>query len=480
MSSTRTSAVAERGNHRTVPTMASLRRPLLVLTATATLWAGCSGAKSYVKKGEKLDEAGLYAEAADMYLQALQRDQKNVEAKIGLKKAGQSLLNDKLGAFFREVNGTGDRAKAVDTYLDAKAYTDRANRLGVVLEIPEHHQDEYERVKGEHLVELYTKGQGQLERQEFQAAEATFARIAKLEPGYKDASSLQNIAYLEPLYRAAKSDLEGGRYRRAYEELQRVIAKDPAYKDATALRTEALAKGQFSIAVLPFASSGRRAARAARLQAQTVSGITGSGDPFLKVVDRENMDRILEEQRLGLSGVVDQATAVQVGNLIGAKAVLMGDLITYREEAGKPRFSTKKGYEAYTVRQKVPETGETVLVTKYKPVDYTEHYQENKVVASFSYRLVSLETGEVLVSSVVDVNEEDHAYYASYAGNREALLPSLNGALDQTDRARRDLRTLLNAPREVKPMATLVNDAMRKAGDRIAREVVGHLSQKLP
>ncbi|MBV6405210.1 MAG: hypothetical protein IT228_09335 [Flavobacteriales bacterium] len=455
-------------------------RPLLALAAAALLWAGCSGARSLVKKGIKLDEAGLYAEAADMYLQALQRDQRNVEAKIGLKKAGQSLLNDKLGAFFREVNGSGDLAKAVDTYLDAKAYADRANRLGVVLEIPDHQQREFERVKGEHLVALYTQGQGQLERQEFQAAEATFARIAKLEPGYKDASSLQSIAYMEPLYRAARTDLEAGRYRRAHEALSRVLEKDPAYKDAAALRAEALTKGQYSIAVLPFASSGKRTDLAARLQARTVSGITGSGDPFLKVVDRENLDRILEEQRLGLSGVVDQATAVQVGNLIGAKAVLMGDLISYREEAGKPRSSTKKGFEAYSVRQKVPETGESVLVTKYKPVEYTEHLQQNQVTASFSYRLVSLETGEVLVSNVVDVSEQDQAYYANYTGNRDALLPSLNGVLDPSDRARRDLRALLNAPRQVKPVTTLVDDAMRKAGDRIAGEVVGHLAQKLP
>ncbi len=456
------------------------RSPLYLLAAVLLFATGCSGAKGFVKKGTKLDEAGLYAEAADMYLQALQRDQRNVEAKIALKKAGQSVLNDKLGVFFREVHGDGGNAKAVDAYLDAKAYADRAARLGVVLDIPSHHVEDFEQVKAAHLVELYTEGQAQLERQEFKSAEASFARIARLEPGYKDAGTLQNMAYLEPLYRSAKADLEAGRYRKAHAELERIISKDPAYKDAGALRTEALTKGQYSIAVLPFASSGKRSDLAARLQAQAISSIAGSGDPFLKVVDRENMDRILAEQRMGLSGVVDQASAVQVGNIIGAKAVLMGDLISCREEAGKARVSTKKGFESYSVRQRVPETGETVLVTKYKPVDYTEHYQENKVMASYSYRLVSLETGEVLLSNVLDVSEEDHAYYASYQGNVEALLPGLNGVADLSDRARLDLRSLLQAPREVKTVTSLVGEAMRDAGNRIAGDVVGHLSAKLP
>ena len=52
--------------------------------ALALIVAGCSGSKSYAKKAAKLDAAGLYAEAAEMYLQSAQRNQKNVDAKIGL------------------------------------------------------------------------------------------------------------------------------------------------------------------------------------------------------------------------------------------------------------------------------------------------------------------------------------------------------------------------------------------------------------
>ena len=51
--------------------------PVIVIGITL---AGCSGSKSYAKKAGKLDGSGLYAEAADMYLQAVQRNQKNVDA----------------------------------------------------------------------------------------------------------------------------------------------------------------------------------------------------------------------------------------------------------------------------------------------------------------------------------------------------------------------------------------------------------------
>jgi curli biogenesis system outer membrane secretion channel CsgG len=452
---------------------------ILTLLSGVALFTACSGSKSYAKKASKLDQAGLYAEAAEMYLQSVQRSQKNVDAKIGLKKTGQMLLNDKLSEFFKFAN-MGTKADAVNSYLNAKLYQERVERLGVKLDIPDHYRTEFEKIKGEHLVELYNEGQALMEKQDFKNAEVVFASIARLEPNYKDASNLQAVAYLEPLYRTAKTDLEAGLYRKAYDGLSKVIEKDPSYKDASSMRNECLDKGKYSIAVLPFKNASSRPEMAPKVQEYAMTALTETKDPFIKLVDRENMDRILEEQRLGMSGVVDEQTAVRVGNLMGAQAVLMGTLIEYREEPGALRKSTKDGYESYRVKEKDPTTGEEMFVTRYKPVKYQEYYQENKVYVSFSYRLVSLETGEVLMSKVVDRQAEDHVYYANYEGNKDMLLPARNGVVDLADRGRRDLRGLLTAPRSLKPMTVLTNDLLRTSTLSVAGEIQQELNQKLP
>ena len=448
--------------------------------ALAAFLVGCSGSKSYSKKGAKLDEAGLYAEAAAMFEQAAQRSQKNVDAKIGLKKTGQLLLNDKLSSFFKDMAMGSAKGEAVATYLEAKAYQERIQRLGVVLEIPDHYKADFDRVKGEHLVDLYNEGQALLGKQEYSAAEQVFARIARLEPNYKDANSLQAVAYSEPLYRTGKVDLADGRYRKAYDSFNKVVAKDAGYKDAAVLRQECITKGQFTIAVLPFTGDGARKDVSSKLQAYAMTALTETRDPFMKVVDRENLERILQEQRLGLSGVVDEQTAVRVGNLIGAQAVLMGTVVEYREEPGSLRRSTKDGFESYRVEQVNKETGEKYIVTKYKPARYSEYLQENKVYLTFNYRLVSLETGEVLVSKVVDRQAEDHMYYASYEGNKDALVPANNGVADVSDRARRELRGLLSAPREIKPIGVLSGEAVRNASSNLAATVQQELNAKLP
>lgn len=459
-----------------------MRRLFNIIPALCVLalLGACSGSKSFSKKGDKLDAAGMYAEAADMYLQSAQRNPRNVEAKIGLKKTGQMLLNDKLSTFFKHVATGGARGDAVAAYLDAKAYVERVGYTGVVLEIPDHYKTDFEKVKGEHLIDLYNEGQALFEKEEFAAAEKVFARIAKLEPNYKDASSLQSVAYLEPLYRTGKGELESGNYRKAYAAFTKVMDKNSAYKDTNALRQESLAKGQFNVAVLPFTANDKQSALASKVQAHAMTALIDAKDPFLKVVDRENLERILEEQRLSLSGVVDEQTAVRVGNLMGAQAVLMGDVVSYQELPGQVRRSTKEGYESYRVQQVNKETGEKYYVTRYKPVTYSEFYQENKVVLTLNYRLVSLETGEVLLSKVAEKQAQDQAYYASYDGNKDALLPKLNGNVDLRDNARREVRSLLNASREVKPVATLLSEVLRATSTSMASTIQQEISSKLP
>ncbi|QDU76770.1 Curli production assembly/transport component CsgG [Bremerella volcania] len=50
-------------------------------------------------------------------------------------------------------------------------------------------------------------------------------------------------------------------------------------------------------------------------------------DPNMYLVDREDMQKILQEQELSVSGLVNPSEAVQVGQLTGAKLILTGSVI---------------------------------------------------------------------------------------------------------------------------------------------------------
>jgi TolB-like protein len=50
-------------------------------------------------------------------------------------------------------------------------------------------------------------------------------------------------------------------------------------------------------------------------------------NPALRVVERENIQRLVDEQNLGASGRVDDQTAAKIGKLVGARYAIMGSFI---------------------------------------------------------------------------------------------------------------------------------------------------------
>lgn len=53
-------------------------------------------------------------------------------------------------------------------------------------------------------------------------------------------------------------------------------------------------------------------------------------NPGIRLVERENIERILSEQNLARDGRVDDATAARIGKLLGAKHMLTGSFVTDR------------------------------------------------------------------------------------------------------------------------------------------------------
>jgi TolB-like protein len=86
------------------------------------------------------------------------------------------------------------------------------------------------------------------------------------------------------------------------------------------------------IAVMPFQNGGSYGQDKENFDALE-RGIAGmliselSQNPAARVVERENVQRLLDEQNLGADGRVDAATAAKVGKLVGAKYMVMGTFV---------------------------------------------------------------------------------------------------------------------------------------------------------
>jgi TolB-like protein len=88
------------------------------------------------------------------------------------------------------------------------------------------------------------------------------------------------------------------------------------------------------VAVMPFDNSGSYGQDKENFDALQ-KGIAGmliselAANPAVRVVERDEIQKLLEEQNLGATGRVDPQTAAKVGKLVGARYVISGTFIDF-------------------------------------------------------------------------------------------------------------------------------------------------------
>ncbi|MEZ4799487.1 MAG: CsgG/HfaB family protein [Flavobacteriales bacterium] len=442
---------------------------LLIFSLSIFLLA-CHGSKYFTKMAVKQDAAGLSVEAANSYYTALVKKRTNLDAQIGMKKNGQLVLNQMLNEFARERN-FGTPKDAVYAYHKARDYKKKIEGVGVNLDIAEFYIKDYSDIKDTYLSQLYEEGTTLLEEEKFNEANVRFDEIKKLDPNFKDTKDLADIAFMEPLYSAGVRAMNDAHYREAYSKFDQVISRKADYKDAKSLKNQCLDKGRYTIALLPFENASGQNGLDAKVSAYTLDALTSINDPFLRIVDREHMQAILQEQKLQLSGVVDDATAVSVGQLVGAQAILTGTVLSYNTKTGQLRSQQNNGYEAYKVKRVDKEDGKVYFDTKYKPVTYNTYSNTNTVSVSFQYKLINLSTGELIKTEIIEKSVIDEVNYGSYSGNVNDLYPANGNVVNFNQQDRRYVQNLMSARRELKPTSELSNELFNVVTNQMSSQI---------
>jgi len=461
-----------------------MRKHLLYIfiLALSLLTAACTGSKKMAKQATKLEEAGMVEEAADFFYRSVTRNDNNIDAKVGLKRTGQIVLDNLLSEFFK-ANAAEDYRTATYKYIEAKEFYEKINGVGISLDFPNFYESDFENAKENYLDELYYRAEDAMDYENFSLVEELTAEILTLDPNYKDVEALNRRAVAEPKYREANDLVTAKKYRTAYYIYEEIIGEFGHYKDSHELMKYCREKAIYTVAFLSFDNETGKNGFEDAISAKVIQYILENRDPFIKVIDRENTSVILEEQQLALSGMVDESTAANAGNLVGAKAVLTGKLITMRVNKGGLQAKRQKGYHAYSVREKDPATGKTYSVTRYEKVYYNEYTERNTVTIAFQYQLISSETGEVLLSDLITITLADDVHYARYEGEERFLYPGTwrfenrkhpDDKVFTSSSARRELRRLLDARSEVNTVEQIAAEIVDRIGTQMGADILSY------
>ncbi len=82
---------------------------------------------------------------------------------------------------------------------------------------------------------------------------------------------------------------------------------------------------------------------AKRIESIFVDKLFESGS--FEVLDRQNVDKLIQEQKLGASGLIDESTAAQIGQIIGVSAMIFGKVLEedYDEQTSSSEYKSKEG-----------------------------------------------------------------------------------------------------------------------------------------
>lgn len=445
---------------------------LVVALFAVFLLASCDTPKSLTSKGDKFSEKSLYADACKFYMQALDQKSDFIDAKEGLRLAGQKQVNLHLDNFFKSKN-FGEERQAIYHYRDASSLQNKIANYSIQIDIPGTYTKDYNSLVDDYVKENYDKAIDLLEEEKFAESEEILKEITLLKPNFKDVESMKNVATFEPIYRTANSFLENEKFRAAYYEFEKI---PDSYKECESRKALALDAGLLTIGVMEFTNSSRQKGGEAAISALITEKIIKLDNPFIKLVDRQQVQAFIDEQLLGMSGQVLEGTNAQAGGLIGAKAMLNGKLVSFSKQEQPIQKSSKKAWLEKKTRKYNEETEKYYYETEYDKIRYNEYFGSNSIQIGFQFQLVSTESGEILLTKLINITKSDEIHYAQSSYNSRNIVPGdwrWENRTSPNDKVRdsfSEKRALNNLFKNKKTLLS-INELTNFAYDEIAEKV---------
>lgn len=320
---------------RNLPLMRTMRTTLLLI---ALVLVACGGTRKALERGAHYERAGMHSEAYGVYHELHQRQRMHVEAHIGMQRTAQAIslrMQDEASAKYLadDLSGGDALRNKVESYHREQAVRGLDLSWNTLLEL--RRQEAVQRSADRALNEA----QAALREQRFEAALDAARRCLALQPDRKEATYVELVATIEPIYQKGEKAMALTLWREGYRQFDRVVSLDAGYKEAMALRDSCRQRAEFSLTYVPIFNQqlytnelgGVLSATPieAQLAANVKKALLDLNDPLLILVDRDNTDQLLAEQRRQMGGVYDDRYSMEAGRLIGARYVLSAKILRF-------------------------------------------------------------------------------------------------------------------------------------------------------
>ena len=236
--------------------------------------------------------------------------------------------------------------------------------------------------------------------------------------------------------------------KQAAKEFKTAEYYQPGYKDATSRYQTTRQAGVKRMAIIPFADKSGKQDRYGAVSETVVDEVVSevvndaSAIEFLEIISRDQLEQVMQEQQLGLTGIINEQTAAQLGKVLGVHEIVTGKItqIIYTPEN--------------TISQQVPQQAQIfVAKNQYRTVSatVTVYTRTSSTSITGSYQIIDVKTARLKKSESFVGKEDFSVQWARYSGQEEAL----DG----------DMRRLCSMSEEAAPVE---EEMVRRAGHNLA------------
>jgi tetratricopeptide (TPR) repeat protein len=392
----------------------------IFILSLSLLVSACNGSRKYFKAAEKLEKQGLVQEAAEYYLEALQRKATNVDARIKLREIGQKHISNLSSEFFRNFN-TQQTEASMATFERLKEFNSRCTALNVQLDYPKSYDEDYQKCVDEFLQKNYNQAYLMVNQKKYYDAIGYINKIDKYNPAYKNTRQLEIVAVCEPLYQSAITNLEAKNYGSALQLLSQIKAKSETYKDLPDLLELASAQGTKSFIL--FTPSPANVDLDRQIQTYLFDNFSEVAQRDFKtavVLNNTPFQAAPNSADFNTGANVDLVEAIRKAS--GADYFYFFDILNRKEYNSGINKVGGRGYEEVVTR-----INDTTTRTEYRPFDYNIVKSSRSFSYDYRYKLVNAYTNQVVASQTQNIKAGDAVEYNEFArrftGNINTVFP---------------------------------------------------------
>ena len=361
----------------------------------------CTGTKKYFKAAEKLEKQGLVNEAAEFYLESLQRKPTNVDARIKLKEVGQKYMSFMASEFFRNYN-TNQLEASIENFEKLKNFAARTEALNVQLNYPTAYEDDYKRAIEKYSEKNYDLGAELVKQKKFNEAMPYLNNVNKYKPEYKKVKELKTTAVCEPQYQSAVSFIESKNYAQALKILTNIQATSPTYKDSKELYD--LCSAQQLKNLLMFQP---KTPTNPDIIDYLFNNFSQTAMQNFKHINVINNSPFVHLPGNDIENNVDLIQGIRKAS--GADFFYVFDVTNKRSTYSGPVKAPSKCFLKVTYKK-----NDTTIVTEYRATDYYQIKAKRNFSYDFKYKLVNALTNQVVSFQSMTINKVDEVEYNEF------------------------------------------------------------------